>query len=53
MQILTCGSGETVEVGPDIRITILAVDGDEVVFEVESPDDLSVTWPEPLAVGAV
>lgn len=53
MQILTCSNGETLEIGADIRITVLSVEGDEVVFEVESPGDLGVTWRELLAAETV
>jgi carbon storage regulator CsrA len=48
MHIISRFEGQAVIVGGNITVTILEIDGDEVVLQVEGPDDLSVYRAEDL-----
>ena len=42
MLVLTRRSGETILIGDDIEITILAVDGSQVRVGVDAPEDVKI-----------
>jgi carbon storage regulator len=48
MQIISRIEGQAVIVGDNITVTILEIDGDEVILQVDGPDDLSVYRAEEL-----
>lgn len=48
MQIISRFEGQAVIVGDNITVTILEIDGDEVILQVDGPDDLSVYRAEEL-----
>ena len=48
MQIISRFEGQAVIVGENITVTILEIDGDEVILQVDGPDDLSVYRAEEL-----
>lgn len=42
MLVLTRRSGETILIGDDIEITVLAVDGNQVRVGIEAPEDVKI-----------
>jgi carbon storage regulator len=42
MLILTRKLGETIRIGPDIVVTVLAVNGNQVRVGIEAPKDVAV-----------
>jgi carbon storage regulator len=48
MQIISRCEGQAVIVGEQITVTILEIDGDEVVLQVDGPEDLTVYRSEDL-----
>jgi carbon storage regulator len=49
MQIISRAEGQAVIVAENITVTILEIDGDEVLLAIDGPDDLSVYRSEDLA----
>ena len=42
MLVLTRRSGETILIGDDIEITILAVDGSQIRVGIDAPEDVKI-----------
>jgi carbon storage regulator len=40
--ILTRRSGETIVIGPDIRVTVLAVNGNQVRLGIAAPESIAI-----------
>jgi hypothetical protein len=46
MPILTRRVGETFSIGPNIRVTVLAIDGDHLVLGIEAPSHMRIRDPQ-------
>lgn len=39
MTTISCVEGEAVVIGDNLRITVLEIDGDQVVLQIDGPED--------------
>lgn len=43
---LSCLTGEVLEIGNNIKITVIEITGDEIVLEIDSPDGTEIACGE-------
>ena len=44
MQTLSCREGDTVAIGDNITVRVLAIEGGDVILEVDAPDGMELDY---------
>ena len=50
MIVISRLAGEAIVVGHELTVTVVSVDGDEVLLQIEGPDEISLERGEELAI---